>query len=62
MVFTITYGDDWKRKNINGRTWFVKYTEDLIICKQMSENGLGFDRTAYAPAGMSEKELKDYLK
>lgn len=62
MVFTMTYGDDWKRKNINGRTWLVKYTEDLIICKQMSENGLGFDRTAYAPAGMSGKELKDFLK
>ena len=62
MGFILTYGDDWKRKNINGHEWLVKYTDDLIICKQLSDNRLGFDRTAYAPSGMSEKELKDFLK
>lgn len=61
MVYVFTYAG-FTPKTINGRHWLVKYTEDLIICKQISENGLGIDRTAYAPAGMTTAELREYLK
>lgn len=61
MVYVFTYAG-FTPKTINGRRWLVKYTEDLIICKQISENGLGIDRTAYAPAGMTTAELREYLK
>ena len=61
MVYVFTY-EGFAPKTINGRRWLVKYTEDLIICKQISENGLGIDRTAYAPAGMTDAELREYLK
>ena len=62
MGYYLYYGDDWERRTINGRLWLIKNGDGLIICKQISENGLGIDRTAYAPLGMSAEELQNYLK
>lgn len=50
----------WVCRKIGNDWWHCKDTDDgITICHLLCKNGV--ERTAYAPAGLSKKELAEFL-